>query len=247
VRHLYDIIKSFIGSVLFAIVAFITVYFDLGRYLPLIKSYNIELKLGFVSLFLSILIIVSLFVWVYLTRRPLFIKNGRRGAMEANAKILKIKEPKDRVKRYILSTRVSFWPPWEDENARSEFRNILTEKIRGGIRVERIWQIHISEDLSRLITYLELYKSYDNYSVKCFVGKNAFIPEILSVHGKVVSVSIPQAEAPNRLTTAFHFRGKNEILRWESYFKILWEQSIPIKVGSRVLYDKIEELKNALR
>ncbi len=246
-RHLVDIIKSFLGSVLFAIIAFLIVYYNLGSYLPLIKHYNFEVKLGFISLFLSILIIVSLFAWAYITRRPLFIRNGRRGAMEANVKILKMKEPEDRIKRYILSTRVSFWPPWEDENARSEFRNILTEKIREGIRVERIWQIHIAEDLSRLITYLELYKSYDNYSVKCFVGKNAFIPEILSVYGKVVSVSIPQAEDPNRLTTDFHFRGKHEILRWESYFKILWEQSITIKVGNKFFYDKIDELKNMIK
>ena len=76
------------------------------------------------------------------------------------------------------------------------------------------------------------------------LGTSAFIPEILSVYGKVCSVSIPQLEDPRRLTTAFHFRGKSEILRWESYFQILWEHSLSIKQGNIIEEESIDKIKN---
>lgn len=163
--------------------------------------------------------------------------------MTSNVRLLKKWAPRSRLKKYILSTRVSFWPPTENESVRNEFRSLLTRKIREGYRVQRIWQIHNQDDLKKLLAYLEVYKQYGNYSVKWFVGKFGFIPEILSVGGRYLSVSIPQAEDPRRLTTAFHFRGKWEMLRWEAYFYILWEQTIPVKIGSNIYEENIAKLR----
>jgi len=223
---------GFIGSLLCAL--FISV--PLSDFISTFLEQRFLIRLEFVRWGLAGMIILALLVWLFLFRRPLRVYNGRHGAMKANVKILALKAPRDRLKKYILSTRVSFWPIIEDAAPRNEFRELLTQKIKEGFRVQRIWQIHNADDLKRLELYLEKYKTYDNYSVKCFVGKSAFIPEVLSFCGRVVSVSIPQSEDPRRLTTAFHFFGRGEIKRWEDYFKILWEQSAPIKIENHIYY-----------
>ena len=166
--------------------------------------------------------------------------------MQSNVKLLKKRAPRNRAKKYIWSTRVSFWPATENETPRKEFRNLLGQKIKEGYTILRIWQIHGIEDWSRLLHYLGEYRNYDNYSVKCFIGTSAFIPEILSVGGKYLSVAIPQTEDPQKLTTAFHFRGKYEIERWENYFTILWEHSIPIKVGAKIFTENIENVSRQI-
>ena len=97
-----------------------------------------------------------------------------------------------------------------------------------------------------MLHYLEEYRQYDNYSVKCFIGKSAYIPEILSVGGTFLSVAIPQTNDPQKLTTSFQFRGKYEIERWESYFSILWEQSTPIKVGREIFFQNIEHFNKLI-
>jgi hypothetical protein len=182
------------------------------------------------------------YIYVFTVRRPMRVYNGRVCAMKSNVRLLKKRLPRNRLRRYILSTRVSFWPSSENENARNEFRNLLTQKIQSGIIVQRIWQMHGLEDLDKMRTYLELYKNHDNYSLKCFIGTNTYIPEILSIGGSILSISIPQLSDPRRLTTDFHFRGKNEIRRWEDYFRTLWEESIPIKIGPKISQENLDSL-----
>jgi hypothetical protein len=172
----------------------------------------------------------------------MYVYNGREDAMNANVKLLKIKESKDRANRYIYSTRVSFWPPTESSPTRTEFRNLLTKRIENNMEVKRIWQIWCKEDVESLESYLNIYKHHDNLSIKYLTG-NFFLPEILSVYGKVVSVSIPQPSDPVKLTTAFHFYGKKEILRWEGYFRLLWEIATPVKTANNINYQEIERLK----
>jgi hypothetical protein len=243
-KDIWDIVKSFIGSVLLAILTAL----GMGEYLYGIlitqeKVKIVTLQIGEFRLILIILITTVFLSWLFISRRHLYIYNGREGAMKANVRLLKKREPKDRLKRYIWSTRVSFWPLNEESLIRKEFRTLLTQKIEKGIPVRRIWQLYNKDDFVRLKLYLKLYEKYDNYSLKCFIGKNSFIPEILSCYGRVVSVSIPQLSDPHRLTSAFHFYGKGEILRWEEYFNILWETSISIKVGKTIDNVKIEELE----
>lgn len=242
-KHLTDIVKRVIAALITAVLLTAIPTLDLGRILPFLKGWDITLKINVGGLILTVCALSSVLLYLFISRRPLAVKNGRVGAMASNVRLLKKWTPRSRLKKYILSTRVSFWPPTEDESVRNEFRRLLTSKIREGYRVQRIWQIHNQDDLKKLLAYLEIYKQYDNYSVKCFVGESAFIPEILSVGGRYLSVSIPQAEDPRRLTTAFHFRGRFEILRWEAYFHILWEQSIPVKIGGNIYEENVERLR----
>lgn len=238
-KHLSDIFKSFLGSLLVVAVGFI----NLDFVFPYLSNYNFNIELNVLSLIFAFLALFIIFIYLFIERRPLRIKNGRIGAMEANVKLLQLKPNRNRLKRYIYSTRVSFWPLSENEKSRNEFRELLTQKIKQGFHVRRIWQLHNEEDAIKLFSYLSLYKDYDNFSLKCFIGTSAFIPEILSVYGKVVSVSIPQQEDPRRLTTAFHFYGNNEVQRWESYFHILWEHSLSIKHGNEINKKNVEQIK----
>lgn len=206
---------------------------------PTIISIEIEQS----KLILLILFILLFFVWLLISRRRLYVYNDREGAMRANVRLLKKREPMKREKRYILSTRVGFWPISEESFIRKEFRALLTNKIEKGFHVKRIWQIHDTNDVERLKLYLNMYKLYDNYSVKYFIGTNSYIPEILACYGKVVSVSIPQLNDPRRITSAFHFYGKKEIIRWEEYFNVLWESGIPVKIGSELFHDNLKKLE----
>lgn len=242
-KHFADIIKGVIASALVVVLA----YVDFGRIVPFLRGHEIVITTNLGSLVLAVGSLFGILLYLLIGRRPLAVKNGRVDAMLSNVRLLKKWTPRNRLKKYIYSTRVSFWPSTENESARNDFRERLTCKIQKGWRVWRIWQIHNQDDLDRLLTFIKMYKQYDNYSVKCFVGKSAFIPEILSVGGRYLSVSIPQADNPRRLTTAFHFRGKAEILRWEDYFKILWEQSVPVKMGNIIYEDNIESLRTAIR
>lgn len=87
-----------------------------------------------------------------------------------------------------------------------------------------------------------MYENHDNLSIKYLTG-NFFFPEILSIYGKVVSISILQPTDPLKLSTAFHFYGKKEILRWEGYFRVLWELATPVKIARNIEYKEIERLK----
>ncbi len=187
-NHFWDIIKSVVGNILFALL----IFFGVGDYIykTFIKSEKssiVTIEIEQSKLILIILFILLTFIWLLISRRHLYVYNGREGAMKANVRLLKKREPRKREKRYILSTRVSFWPLSEESSVRKEFRSLLTNKIEKGFHVKRIWQIHDKNDVDRLKLYLNMYKNYDSYSVKYFIGKNSFIPEILACYGKVVS------------------------------------------------------------
>src|SRR5258708_40315039 len=126
-------------------------------------------------------------------------------------------------KGYLLSTRISHWPLTEVSPERNEFRDLLTQHIRNGTHVKRIWQIQDADDAERLKTYLEIYKQYDNYNVKCFFGDDTYLPEIISANGKVAAVSLVTIANPRDLTVNFHFYGKQEIAYWEDLFNVMWE------------------------
>lgn len=243
-KNFWDIAKGVIGNILFALLMF----FGVSDYIfkTFVKPQQISIvsiEIAQSQLILIILFIFLVFVWLLISRRRLYVYNGREGAMMANVRLLKKREPKKREEKYILSTRVSFWPIGEESPIRKEFRALLTTKIEKSFHVKRIWQIHDTNDGERLKLYLNMYKLYDNYSVKFFIGKNSYIPEILACYGKVVSVSIPQLNDPRRLTSAFHFYGKKEIRRWEEYFNILWESGIPVKIGNKVFHDNLKKLE----
>lgn len=237
-KHIADILKGLASNFLFTLLGFICVSYVLSSLYRYGLVWQPDL---IISVLLAVFVTVAL-IWIGLCRRPLRIHNGREGAMEANTRLLGRKAPRDRAKRRILSTRVSYWPSDESSPVRKKFRALLTEKIEEGILVKRIWQLHTKDDLERMKTFLGLYKHYDNYALACFVGNSPFIPEVLSVYGRDLSVSIPQSEDPRKLTTAFHFRGRKEIERWEQYFKILWADSEVIKEGNRIFYDRLERL-----
>lgn len=241
-KHIADILKGVVAGLLLLGLASLKP----GRYLPALRQYDRPIEMNAVSLLFFILGLLLVLIWLFVSRRPLSVKNGRSGAMVANVHLLKRRAPRNRRDRYILSTRISFWPVSEQDVARVEFRTLLTRQIEDGIVVKRIWQIYGIEDLRRLAMYVEQYKNRDNYSVRCFVGACPFIPEILSVYGEVASVSIPQPEDPRKLTTTFHFRGTREISRWEGYFELLWDQSIPIKTGAEIHYDRLASVKETV-
>jgi len=244
-KDVEEIIKSFLGSILF----FLLISSGILNYLYTIfygSDNVIVLYLNPYLLTLFTIILILSIVYFFVSYSRMDIHNGREDAMKANSKLLKINEPKDRAKRHILSTRISFWPLTESSSARAEFRNLLTQKIENNIEVKRIWQIWCEDDLDSLDLYLKRYKDHDNLSIKYFIG-DSLLPEILSVYGKVVSVSITQPSDPIKLTTAFHFYGKKEILRWESYFRVLWDSATPIKIANKIYYRKIERLKDELR
>ena len=212
----------------------------------LFSEKKITIIFDLVSLCSLVAAILFVFIWMLISRRPLYIYNGREGAMQSNTRLLKKRLPRDRSKRYIYSTRISFWPLAEESSIRKEFRGLLTQKIESGIPVQRIWQLQGKDDLDRLESYLSIYKDYDNYSVKYFIGGYSYFPEILSFCGKGVSVSIPQRGDLRRVTTAFHFCGKKEIARWEGYFNILWEHCNTIKIGNNIYNEELKKAREIL-
>jgi len=242
VKRLIDILEKVAAGLLVALITWVAASADVSQFIPILGRLDFNIALNLVSVGFALLLLVSMFVYLLMHRRPLRVFNGRRSAMESNVSLLRKRPSRNRAKHYIWSTRVSFWPAAENEPVRKEFRNLLAQRIGEGFEVRRIWQIHGSEDWQRLLHYLEEYRNYDNYSVKCFIGKSAYIPEILSVGGKYLSVAIPQTNDPNKLTTAFQFRGKYEIERWESYFTVLWEQSTPIKIARELFTENINRL-----
>ncbi|ODS40211.1 hypothetical protein BEH94_07385 [Candidatus Altiarchaeales archaeon WOR_SM1_SCG] len=244
IDDLQDIIKSFLGSALVVLLLAL----GIGNYIYTIFLDSSNVFTFHINIYFLIFILISIgliIIYFFVFYSRINIYNEREIAMKANVKLLKKKEPKDIQKRYILSTRVSFWPSTESSPTRTEFRDLLTKRIDAGTEIKRIWQIRCKDDLDKLELYLERYKSYDNLSMKYLMG-NFPLPEILSVYGEVVSISIPQPSDPRKLTTAFHFHGKKEILRWEGYFKILWESAIPLKIGDRIYPEEIKKLKNEL-
>lgn len=243
-EDLIDIMKSFIGSILVVLLISLGIWNYL--YTSFINPNNvIILHLNIYALILIAIILFLILIYFVFSYSHMYVYNGREDAMKANSKLLKIKKPRDRSNRYILSTRISFWPLSESSPARAEFRNLLTKIIEDKIEVKRIWQIWCKDDVERLEFYLDKYKNHDNLSIKYLAG-NFFMPEILSVYGKVVSVSIPQPSDPLKLVTAFHFYGKKEIRRWEGYFNLLWENAIPIKTAGNIDYQELEKLKDKM-
>ena len=238
--HIIDIIKSFAGSILVILVVSLgvgNILYTIFSSENVIEIYiNIYLLLIFFAL---IIITVSYFLY---SHSKIYIYNGREESITANTKLLKRKAPKNQTKRYIYSTRITHWPKNESSPTRTLFRKLLSEKIEKKIAVQRIWQIRSKHDYDSLIFYLEKYKNYDNLSIKYLIGES-LLPEILSLFGKVVSVSIPQPTEPIRLTTSMHFYGKGERDGWENYFKILWEISKPIKTANKIHKSEIELLK----
>ena len=238
--HIIDVIKSFAGSILVTIIIslgigniLITIFFSENKVLIYVNIY--------VILVFSAIIFLAIFYFVY-SYSKLYIYNGREGSMIANTKLLKRKAPINPAKRYIYSTRITYWPKLESSPARTNFRKLLSKKIDEGIAVERIWQIRSKDDFDSLIFYLEEYKKHDNLSMKYLLGVS-LLPEILCLYGKVVSISIPQPTDPIKLTTAMHFYGKAERERWENYFRVLWEISKPIKVANKIYESEIKLLK----
>ncbi|RLI78300.1 hypothetical protein DRP05_07650 [Archaeoglobales archaeon] len=189
-------------------------------YMIIYNSYNMILIL------ITVLFFVLFIIYYFRTYFKVYIYDGREDAMMANVELLKIKEPRDATHKYILSTRFSLWLSSEVSRPRTEFRSLLTEKIKNGIEVKRIWQIRNEEDLKKLSSYLEQYKNYDNISIKYLVGKSS-LPEILCVYGKVASISIPQDTDPYKMVTAIHFYNKRVIKRLEKYFNAIWEIATP--------------------
>ena len=233
---IWDVMKGIISNLLVVLIA----TSGIGNlvYIFIYKSYNTILILITALLFI-------LFVIFYFYTFRICIYDGRENAMMANVELLKIKEPRDAAHKYILSTRFSLWLSSEVSRPRTEFRSLLTEKIKNGVEVKRIWQIRNKEDLEKLSFYLEQYKNYDNISIKCLVGKSP-LPEILCVYGKVASISIPQQTDPYKMITAIHFYNKRAIKRLEKYFNAVWEIAIPVKVGSKINYQVIEKLRGEI-
>lgn len=238
-RDFWDIIKSVIASILVAFFVAIglgDLIFGLPRRY---ESYSFYVRVDLMAVSLLLLAVISM-LRLFIARRPLRVYLGRELTMKANMRLIAQRMSKQ---KYILSTRIGYWPVSEDSQARREFREFLTRRIHEGVLVRRIWQIHCKEDLDHLATYLNLYRSFDNYSVKCFVGRDFVIPEILAISGVVVSVSIPQRLSPERLSFGLHFFGRHEIRCWEEYFEIIWDRAIEVKLGSAVRWDKLEEMR----
>lgn len=245
----WDIIKSFLGSMvggtLLALLvslgiarALFTTYYDLDR--------TVVLYLIIGALILVITVFILSIKYSLVPYSHMYTRNGREDAMKANLKLLKIRKPRDQAEWYILSTRMSHWPQTESSPTRTEFRKILTEKIESGIVAKRIWQIWNGDDVRSLEHYLDKYKDYDNLSIKFFVGDFP-LPEILISYGKGASVSMPQPNDPKKLTTTFHFYGKKEIQRWKGYYDVLWDIAAPAKIGSKIYYQEIKKLRDEFR
>lgn len=216
-EDVWDIMKSCIGGILLTLLISV----GIGNYLYTIfyDSRNVIIfHLNIYALILIVIVLILIMIYFFVSYSHMYVYNGREDAMKSNLKLLKIKEPKNRVNKYIYSTRISFQPSSESSPTRTEFRNLLTERISDKIEVKRIWQIWCKDDVESLESYLKMYENHDNLSIKYLTG-NFFVPEILSIYGKVVSISILQPTDPLKLSTAFHFYGKKEILRWEGYFK----------------------------
>ena len=123
---------------------------------------------------------------------------------------------------------------------------LITKHIEKDALVKRLWQIQNKDDLDRMRLYLELYKSHDNYNLRCFVGAITSLPEIMCLSGKVAAISIPQGSSPRKMMATFHFRGKKEIECWEEYFTMIWDMSIPIKTGNKIDYTELVGVESKL-
>lgn len=238
-NHIIDIVKGLFSNFLFWLIpAIFPIAIALYDY-P--YDHMFGPKLIQVIIIWAVNIFVLILTVMFFNRRTLQF-NSREESMKANLNILQ-KNPTKRQKKYIFSTRITYWDLGEKSKARQEFRSFLTQRIQDGFLVKRIWQIRSVEDFERMIMYLELYKEHDNYNLKCFIGKNSFIPDILSNSGLIASVSIPQSNDPQRIVASFQYFAKREIAFWEDYFNLLWDQSISIKIGNVIDYGKILEMK----
>ena len=199
--------------------------------------------MSFLFICTSYLLVGILLVFLFTLRRSLRIYLGREKAMRASENIMKASPPKDVSKCYIYSTRVGLWPLLETSATRNEFRRLITERIKEGVAVKRIWEINSLDDVTKLESYLNLYQPYSNISINYFFGSKIMIPGLLSVYGKVASISLPLPNNPNSMVNTFHFRGKPEIFCIEKYFEILWESSTAIKTSTGVDYPELEKLK----
>lgn len=239
--HLWEIIKGILSNALFFLI--ITIAPSIWLVCKLWFNYSIRISLMLVMML--IFVFLSVIISLTFNRRRLSIYNGRDNIFKANLKLLK--ETRNlKKKKYILSTRISYWGPEEESKVRNEFRNWLSKRIQFGFLMKRIWQIQCTEDIEKMCNYLELYKKYDNYNLKCFVGKNNFIPEILANSGIAISISIPQSENPRKIVTSFHYFGKKEVVFWEDYFNLIWDQSISIKIGNNIYYEEIQKIRELL-
>lgn len=225
---LKDLINSIIVEIIILSCPFL---FALISYL-INKSFYLPV---FISLFC-----VSILLFVFFNIKRVKVKRiiaGRESTMDSNCKLLeKSKSTK------IYSTRITFWPVSESSPKRVNFRNILTKKIESGIEVKRLWNIKNKEDFKRMLFYLNKYKSYENYSLKCCVNNDFLMEEILICSNHAASVSLPQPNNPRMICVCYHYFNKKDILVWTDYFNLLWEKSIPIYVNGVINKEKILEL-----
>lgn len=197
------------------------------------KQENLFLILVIYVLYLILMLIIG---YKFKFKR---IATGREIMMHENTKLIKKKNIAK-----IFSTRVTYWLLDESSPNRVSFRNALTENIHSGTEVKRLWHIRNCDDVKRLVYYLEKYKDYDNLSVKCIIGNNIILPEILISYPYAASISLPQENSPRKICMTYHFKGKHDITYWMEYFNVLWELATPIFMSGRLFKQNINKLKD---
>lgn len=196
-------------------------------------------KSFYFSLFI-VLFLISIFLFICFNIKKVKVRRvvaSREDTMSSNCKLIdKSKSAK------IYSTRITLWPITESSPSRITFRSILTKKIESGVEIKRLWHIKNREDFKRMLYYLNKYKPYENYSLKCYIDNDFFMEEILICSNHVVSISLPQINNPRMICVCYHYFSKKDIQIWTDYFNILWEKSIPIFVNGVIMKEKIKEL-----
>lgn len=229
-----NIINSILGNILSHIIitavpSIILIYVINNKN---IMSFNYII----ITIYILYLICILVLNLRYKFRR---FSSSREKTMEENTKLLKkIKSTK------VFSTRVTHWTIEESSSNRTEFRNELTNIINSGIEVKRLWHIRSKDDITRLEYYLNMYKEKENLSVKCIVGNDILLPEILICYPHAVSISLPQNNSPKKISMCYHFKNKKDVNHWMEYFEVLWTSAIPIFVGGIIYKDNLQKLKN---
>ena len=232
-KNLFDnVIANIVSNVIVTLLSTVAIIF--------VTIYNHQQNVLLILVIYAVyLFLMLIFGHKYKVKR---ISSGREVMMKANTSLI----TKSNIRK-IYSTRVTYWLLDESSPNRVSFRNALTEQIHRGVEVRRLWHIRSNDDVKRLIFYLNKYKDYDNLSVRCFIGDNIILPELLVSYPLAASISLPQQNSPRKICVAYHFKNKQDISYWMEYFNVLWEVATPILVCGNLQRENLETVKNAFR